>query len=188
MFCSIIGHPLKKPRSVKLWKKFFKDKKFKIEMYPLDIKKKDFKRKIKCLIIDKNFLASAITMPYKKEILKYIKIKDRISLYANSINLIVKEKNSIYGYNTDVYGALKSVQNLNKKNIVLFGFGGTGEAIYKTFKRIYPKANFTIISSKKNLKLQNRTVIKKKIDEKFIHLTDLFINCSPLGAISKKNF
>ena len=71
--------------------KFFKDKKFKIEMYPLDIKK-DFKRKIKSLIKNKNFLASAITMPYKKEILKYIKIKDRISLYANSINLIVKEK------------------------------------------------------------------------------------------------
>ena len=188
MFCSIIGHPLKKPRSVELWKKFFKDKKFKIEMYPLDIKKKDFKRKIKSLIIDKNFLASAITMPYKKEILKYIKIKDRISLYANSINLIVKEKNSLYGYNTDVYGALKSVQNLNKKNIILFGFGGTGEAIYKTFKKIFPKANFIIISSKKNLKLENRTILKKKIDEKDIHLTDLFINCSPLGSNLKKKF
>ena len=45
MFCSIIGHPLKKPRSVKLWKKFFKDKKFKIEMYPLDIKKKTLREK-----------------------------------------------------------------------------------------------------------------------------------------------
>ena len=47
MFCSIIGHPLKNPRSIKIWKKFFKKKKFRIKMLALDIKKADFKEQIK---------------------------------------------------------------------------------------------------------------------------------------------
>lgn len=188
MYCSIIGHPLKKPRSVKLWKKFFKKKKYKIKMLPLDLKEVEFNKKIENLIYDKNFLASAITMPYKKKILKYVKIRDKISKYANSINLIVKEKKLLYGYNTDVYGALKSIQNLNNKNIILFGFGGTGEAIYKTFQNIYKKANFIIVSKKKNLKLSKKTILRDKIYDKDILNTDLFINCSPLGSNLKKKF
>ena len=186
MFCSIIGHPLKNPRSVKLWKKFFKGNNLKIDMLALDVKKKDFKNQIKSFIKNKNFLASAITMPYKKDIIKFVKINDKISNFANSINLIVKKKNILYGYNTDVYGALDSVKNLNNKNITLFGFGGTGEAIYGTFKNVYKRANFTIISSKTRINCDKKTKVKKKIEEKDLFSTDLFINCSPLGSDLKK--
>jgi shikimate dehydrogenase len=188
MFCSIIGHPLKNPRSIKIWKKFFKKKKFRIKMLALDIKKADFKEQIKNLLKNKNFLASAITMPYKKNIIKYVKINDKISNFANSINLIVKKKNVLYGYNTDVYGALESVKNLNNKKIIIYGFGGTGEAIYKTFSNIYKKAEFIVISSKTKLKLINKTKLKKKIEEIDISSVDLFINCSPLGSDLKKKF
>ena len=132
-------------------------------MLALDIKKADFKEQIKNLLKNKNFLASAITMPYKKNIIKYVKINDKISNFANSINLIVKKKNVLYGYNTDVYGALESVKNLNNKKIIIYGFGGTGEAIYKTFSNIYKKAEFIVISSKTKLKLINKTKLKKKL-------------------------
>ena len=87
-------------------------------------------------------------MPYKKEVLKYVKIYDKISLFSKSINLIVKNRNTLLGFNTDVYGALKSVKNLDNKTIMIFGFGGTGEAIYSTFSKIYKKTKFIIVSSK----------------------------------------
>ena len=79
MFCSIIGHPLKNPRSIKLWKIFFKKKKLKIDMFGVDVKKSKFKKTIKNFTKNQNFLASAITMPYKKDIVKYVKINDKIS-------------------------------------------------------------------------------------------------------------
>jgi len=97
MFCSIIGHPLKSPRSVKIWKNFFKKKKLKIDMLAIDINSLNFKKYIKDLLKNENFLASAITMPYKKEVIKYVKINDKISSFANSINLILKKKKLYWG-------------------------------------------------------------------------------------------
>ena len=61
-------------------------------MFSLEIKKNLFKSKINELILDQKFLASAITMPYKKKILKYIKVKDSISKEAKSVNFIIKKK------------------------------------------------------------------------------------------------
>ena len=127
MYCLIIGHPLKRPRSVVLWRAFFKKKKLPIKMYPMDIKANFFALNIKKILQDSNFFASAITMPYKKKIKKYLIIKDKISKYANSVNFIIKIKKNIYGYNTDVYGAINSIKKVNKRNIVIFGFGGAGE-------------------------------------------------------------
>ena len=46
---------------------FFFKKKFNIKMYPYEIKPKNFDLKFSELIRNKNFLASAVTMPFKKK-------------------------------------------------------------------------------------------------------------------------
>ncbi len=189
MHCFIIGHPLKNPRSVKLWKAYFKKNNMKLSMSPLDIKPRYFKREIKKILKDDNFFASAITMPYKKNIKKYIYIKDKISKYANSINFIIKTKKKIVGYNTDVYGALKTLKRLNKSKVIIYGFGGSGEAIFRTLYRLHPKMKFNVITKKKinrfNIKRVNFT---KEIDLNFLKETDLFVNCSPLGSNLNKKY
>jgi len=190
MYCLIIGNPLNKPRSVQLWKNFFKKKKIPLEMLEKDIKKKFFNTEIIKILKDPNFLASAITMPYKKKIKKYLIIKDKISKYANSVNFIIKIKKNIYGYNTDVYGAINSIKKVNKRNIVIFGFGGTGEAIFRTIYRLYPKSKFNIITKKKSIRGFNSKRVKffNKIEDSFLSKTNLFINCSPLGSSLKKKY
>ena len=128
MYCSIIGHPLTKPRSVILWRKFFKDKNLNIKMYPIDIKDNLFNKKIDKLKHDSNFVASAITMPYKKKIKSKVLILDKISKYANAINFIINKKSVLHGFNTDVYGAIESVKKLKKKKNYYFWIwrGGRG--------------------------------------------------------------
>ena len=69
MFCKIIGFPLTKPRSVKIWKSYFNKKNLKISMDAQEIKPNKFRYEFKKLIKNENFLASAITMPYKKKFL-----------------------------------------------------------------------------------------------------------------------
>jgi len=187
MFCHIIGYPLNKPRSVPLWKNFFNKKKLKISMSELEIEPKNFNLKIKQLLKNKFFLASAITMPYKKKIVSKINFGNKISKYSNSINLIIKNKNNLIGYNTDVVGAILSVKKIKKKNIMIFGLGGTGKAILKVFSNLYKNSNFICISSKKQKELGKKIIIKKKIYKEDIENIDLFINCSPLGSnLSKK--
>ena len=189
-YCLIIGNPLKRPRSVPIWNKFFRAKKMKLKMFEKVIPKNLFKQQIMSILEDPNFKASAITMPYKKKILPYVIIKDKISKYAQSINFLIKTKDKIYGYNTDVFGALESIKNKRKKNIIIFGFGGTGEAIFRCIYKLYPQSKFQVVSKKKNIESFNKNRVKfiKKIDQDYLSKADLFINCSPLGSNLKKKF
>ena len=190
MYCSIIGHPLTKPRSVILWRKFFKDKNLNIKMYPIDIKDNLFNKKIDKLKHDSNFVASAITMPYKKKIKSKVLILDKISKYANAINFIINKKSVLHGFNTDVYGAIESVKKFKKKKIIIFGFGGAGEAIFRVFSKIYKQSSFVIISKKnkpKDVKFKKLKFLKNIAIKEFSDC-DLFINCSPLGSNLKKSY
>ncbi len=164
MYCSIIGYPLNKPRSVPLWKNYFKRKNYKIEMFPIEVKKKDFHKYILKLKKKENFLATAVTMPFKKNIIKYIDKLDKLAKRSNSVNLVLKSNKKLYGYNTDIYGALESTKKINKKNIMIFGFGGAGSAIYCYFSQKYKTTKFWIVSSKKRtiIKHNKNTQIKKK--------------------------
>ena len=190
MQCYIIGYPLNKPRSVKLWRSFFKKKKIPFQMSQLEVKPEKFNSEIKKILISENFLASAITMPYKKKIKKYAIINDKISKYSNSVNFIIKKDKKIFGYNTDVYGALNSINKIEKKNIIIYGFGGSGEAIFRTIYKMFPKSKFDVITKKKNIRgfSTSRVKFTRKIETTFLSTSNLFINCSPLGSNLSKNF
>ena len=118
MYCLIIGTPLKKPRSVPLWNNFFKKKKMKVKMFEKDIKQKNFKMEILKIFKDPKFLAAAITMPYKKELTKYVKIKDKLTKSAKSINFVIRKNSSFLGYNTDIFGAIETIKNFKKKKLL----------------------------------------------------------------------
>ena len=191
----IIGYPLKNPRSIKIWKKFFKQKKINAEMLPFEINKKKIDKFFLSLLKNKNFHAAAITMPYKKYFYKKSVIKDKLTLYAKSVNLILKIDEKIFGYNTDIIGALSSIPKKTNK-IVIIGQGGTGQALLNVLFNIRKKTKFILRKSKKNYlkSLQNlnnkskRINVFSKINDKIFDGTDLIINCTPLGSDLKKNF
>lgn len=188
MFAHIIGYPLNKPRSIKIWNSYFKKKKMNIKMTGYEIEPKNFNNKIKKLFQNKKFLAGAVTMPYKEKIVRFTKFGDKISKYSKSVNLIIKKKSNIFGYNTDVIGAIKSLHQTKKKNILIFGFGGTGKAIYNVFSKIYKKSNFIIISSKNKQKFNRISYWSSKISKKNFDNLNIFINCSPLGSDLRYKF
>ena len=186
MYCGIIGYPLKKPRSVKLWKNFFKKKKIKCKMFPIEVSPKNFEKKINYLKKDKDFKAAAITMPYKEVVFKKVVSKDKFSDKCKSVNLIVNNDSKLNGYNTDVYGAIEVIKKIYKKNILIYGYGGTGKAIFKNLLYKYKSSNFVIISKKK-IKINKKNVlIQNKVREKILKNINLFINCSPRGSNLKK--
>ncbi len=191
MYCHIIGYPLNNPRSVKIWKNFFKKKKIKCKMTAKEVYPKNLKLTLEQFKLDNRFIASAVTMPFKRKAVKYINFADKITKFSNSINLIVKDKrNKLLGYNTDVAGAIETIKQFKKENIMIFGLGGTGKAILKVFLKIYKSSKFIVISSKKHKEFySNKKILqKKKIFNKDIKNIDLFINCSPLGSDLKKSY
>jgi shikimate dehydrogenase len=95
-FVSIIGSdPSKGARSPALWNKAFSNLKINMKMFPLDVKNKNIGRLIKSLKKNESFYASAVTIPYKEKMIKYLDEIDQSASEIGSVNLIVKEKKNL---------------------------------------------------------------------------------------------
>ena len=187
--CGIIGFPLKKPRSIQLWKSFFKKNSVSSEMIKFEIAPKNIDSFIEQIKHEKKFLAAAVSMPYKIKLLKFMNHLDDFASGAKSLNLILKKKNKLYGYNTDIYGALGTIKEYLKKfkNIIIIGIGGTGKAMFNYLYKRYPDKNFQLISKSTKFKGKNVDVYKKINKNLFVE-KKLIINCSPLGSDLKTKF
>ncbi len=186
--CGIIGYPLKKPRSIKIWKKYFQTKKIKASMNKFEIAPNKIRFFIKKIRNNKNFLAMAVTMPYKKMLAQKMDYLDNFSRKTNSINLVVKRRNKLCGYNTDIFGAISTIKKDLKKfnEIIIIGMGGTGQAIFNYLYNTYTKKKFYLVSKK--FKSKNKAKVIKKLNEKLLIRKKLIINCTPLGSDLKKKF
>jgi len=180
--CGIVGFPLKNPRSIPIWKKYFKKNKINSSMEEFQIKVSKINSFIKFMKFDEAFLATAVTMPYKLLLYKRVKIEDEFAKYAKSINLIYKKNNILYGYNTDIYGAISSIKNkISKfKTICIIGLGGSGTAIFNYLSKKYKKKLYILITKKK-LKYK-KVKIFKGFDKYILAKEMLIINCTPLGS------
>ncbi len=183
--CFIIGYPLKKPRSVVIWKKYFKKNKIKSTMDPLEVKISKLSNFIKKIKKNKNFLATAVTSPLKILSYKFIKPGDKISKSAKSVNLIIKKKEKLYGYNTDIISLIQIIKKYKKNNILIIGLGGVGMPLYNVLSKI-KKYKISVLTRNKNNPYKYKNCynsfdqIKSNIN--------LVINCTPLGSNLKKNY
>ena len=187
--CGIIGYPLKKPRSIPIWKNYFKKNKINASMNKFEVQPKNLKKFIKYMKKNQFFLAAAITMPYKIILYNHVIVKDEFAKFSKSINLIYKKDNKLYGFNTDIYGAITSIKKIikNYKNIYIFGLGGTGQAIFNYLIRKYPKKKYLLIT-RKNIKTNKNIVAHKRFSRRLIKNRSLLINCTPLGSNLRKNY
>lgn len=79
------------------------------------------------------FRGCNITLPYKQVFLDIVDQVDPDALRIGAINTIVKEEGELVGYNTDIYGFLKPLEelrgDLEGQEAVLFGSGGASRAV-----------------------------------------------------------
>jgi shikimate dehydrogenase len=181
--CFIVGYPLNNPRSVSIWRDFFKKKKIKASMNPIELKTEKIKKFIQKIKKNKNFLAAAVTMPLKTKLFQYVVPGDLVARKSKSINLIIKNEGKLYGYNTDILALLNFIKKDNLKNILIIGLGGVGNALFN-YLSLNKKIKVKAISRKKNKNKNiynnfNKIDFKKKIT---------IVNCTPLGSNLKNIF
>ena len=81
----------------------------------------------------------SVSMPFKEKVIKYLDKIDSLAKKTGAVNTIVKNKNLLIGYNTDVYGAYKALRSLKVKtsnNILVLGAGGVSRAIIVALKKL----------------------------------------------------
>ena len=181
----VIGNPVEHSLSPKLhnfWIKknninAFYDKK-KLEENEIENFIENIKRKV--------ITGSNVTVPFKKTVIPYL---DKLSPEAEltqSVNTIISQNNRLVGYNTDIVGFSKAIEQTNfsvkNKKIFILGAGGVVPSIIFSLKRM--QVSEIIISNRTREKAQN---LKNYFDDlKIINwgevpTFDMVINATSLG-------
>lgn len=117
-----------------------------------------------------------VTIPYKKEIMKYLDSIDEKAQGIGSVNTIYCKDGKIYGTNTDYDGflfTLKKYQiDVNQKECYILGTGGASLAVHKVLKDLGGQCYF-VSRTPNDQQIGYADLQNKKID--------LLVNTTPVG-------
>ena len=157
---------------------------------------KDAVKSIKTL----NMRGVNLSMPNKKEVIRYLDEISETAELSQSVNTIVNDNGILKGYSTDGKGFFKSLEEekifMKDKNITILGTGGASiaiisQAVFEGIKNIFvfkrdknwdeQKKILDNIASKTNCKielysLEDKNILKNKIEE-----SNLLINATSVG-------
>ena len=160
----VIGNPINHSLSPQIHNYWLKENHINATYDKLNIENNE----IKSLIADikqKKIAGCNVTVPFKKAVIPYL---DKLSLEAEqtqSVNTIVFENKKLVGYNTDVIGFTKAIENLNfnikDKKIFILGAGGVAPSIIFALNKM--KVSQIAISNRTREKAENLKVKFKNL-------------------------
>ncbi len=116
-----------------------------------------------------------VTIPYKREVFKYVDVVDPAAEEIGAINTVVSRGGKLYGYNTDKYGlefALRQAKIcLSGKKVAILGSGGTSHTAAAAAGSLGAREIVIISRSGEN----NYENLEKNAD------TQILINTTPVG-------
>jgi len=158
----VIGSPIEHSLSPKLHNYWFKINK----IQAIYDKKKLHLTEIKSFIENiraKKIEGVNVTVPFKKEVIPYLDQLSEESEKTQSVNTIYQSGNKLVGYNTDVYGFKKSLQqakfDIKNKKIFILGAGGVVPSLIFALKKM--NVAEIVISNRTQNKAEN---LKKLFD------------------------
>ncbi len=132
-----------------------------------------------------SFLGANITIPHKQNLIPFVDELTKTAATIGAINTIIKSDNHLIGDNTDAYGflvPLKEIDELEPDRAIIFGSGGATKAIIYAlndfgFEEVY------VVSRKSDLTVgrSNVTICSYDDWQHFSDDTTLIINATPLG-------
>lgn len=132
------------------------------------------------------FNGLSVTMPFKESMFPLLDDIDSTAKKIGAINTVVRVNNRWKGYNTDCVGALKALESqvdLQGRNVLIVGAGGTAKAIGHGVKE--RGGNLTLTYHKNR---ERGEKLAADLDCKLIAAheigacaVDVLINCSPVG-------
>ena len=105
-------------------------------------------------MIERNFKAINVTIPYKELVIPYLDYIDDKAKEINAVNTIVNNEGKLFGYNTDYYGLRSLILNnniqVNNKKALIFGTGGTSKTAAIVLKDLGAREVIKVSRNKKD--------------------------------------
>lgn len=173
---ALLGEKLSHSYSPLIHNEIFKDMNIDANYELRELKIDELQLAINDLRCDK-YNGYNVTIPYKKEIMKYLDEISKEALEIGSVNTVAKINGKIVGFNTDYYGFYNELLHfnvpVNNKDCYILGTGGASLAIYKAL--IDLGGNVYYVSRKPN---GDNIISYDDLENRNI---DLIINTTPVG-------
>jgi shikimate dehydrogenase len=133
-----------------------------------------------------SLLGFAITIPYKRAVIKYLDNASKAVQQMNACNCVKIGEGKLYGYNTDVVGFEKSfIKHLkpHHTNALILGTGGASSAVEFVLEKL--NIDYCFVSRTKD---EAKNVWSyDDLNEEMISKCKIIINCTPVGTHPKIN-
>ena len=193
----IIGNPIKHSLSPVLHNYWFKKYNINADYSMIEATNEDLPEIIKRLK-DGTYSGLNVTLPFKQKIINFIDKAVNDAELTGSVNtLLLDNKNTIVGENTDVFGLqaayLKEIDSSPNKKVLIIGAGGVSPSVILSFQKsgirsisITNRTKEKCIFLKKKFKFLN--IISWESLELEINNFDIIINATSLGLKNGEDF
>ena len=131
----VIGHPIKHSLSPIMHNYAFNKLDLNYVYLPFDINPANLKEALRGMAA-LGITGFNVTIPHKERIVEYLDELSDGAKIVNAVNTVVNENGKLLGYNTDIDGIAKTLEDfkekLNGKTVSLFGAGGAARAVIYT--------------------------------------------------------
>ena len=186
----MIGDKTSKSLSPLIFNHWFKKYNIQAKYSFLEVTKTNFDSEIVKKLSDKKTQGLNVTIPFKKDIIKFLDSKNVHAQKIGAVNCVTVG-NKIKGTNTDWIGYLNSIkqEKINKnKNILILGFGGASQAIYYGFF-FKGYRNVSVFNRSKkiiNIGGSNKHTKDYSLINSYLIKSDLIINTTPINPLNKR--
>lgn len=150
----VIGHPIKHTLSPMMHNYAFNKLNLDYVYLPFDISSTGLKDSLKGMVA-LGIRGFNVTIPHKERIMEYMDELSDSAKIVGAVNTIVNENGKLIGYNTDVNGIIKTLEefknDINGKTVSVLGAGGAARSV------IYTLINHFSV---KKINIINRTIEK----------------------------
>lgn len=134
------------------------------------------REKLSDFFAKKDFSGVNVTVPYKKEVIKYLDKVDETALRCGAVNTVINDNGVLTGYNTDFCGLDEALKRagitLRDRNVIICGSGGAAETA-KFLAEVSEAKRIKIVSRKGEINYEN---VYENTD------TEVIIDATPVGT------
>lgn len=204
MVIGLLGHPIKQTYSPFIYNMAFDINKLDFIYLPFDVPASNLRNAIKG-IIALGIAGFNVTIPHKVNIMQLLNNVSEDAAVVGAVNTVVNDQGKLSGYNSDVYGILKSLEKyknvLSGQEMTVLGAGGGARAVVYTLIRYFKPAKINLINrtEQKAEALKTYFSEKMKFDNfkcyelfppnlvEILQNSKLIVNATPVGMFPESD-
>lgn len=179
----IIGYPLTQSASPSFFNSKFAEERIDARYIPFEIE--NIEELPHILAENPELCGFNVTIPYKQKVMRYLDGLSDDAKEIDAVNVVKIVRNEdgrqkLYGYNSDVIGFTRSIEELVKgkhSKALILGTGGASKAIAYSLKQL--GIEYLFVSRKAG----NGKIAYSDLNKEIIESHTLIINCTPLGMV-----